>query len=94
MAISVSVKIRCTSEWRLGLLISRFPLCLHTICGNKPLQVGPKKVHNLLELAVLDWSNGLPDDRTALRAGFIAHNENIRKLVPSNNLLEFTPKNG
>jgi hypothetical protein len=69
-------------------------LILNTVPSLKIPQVGPKKLHGLLQFAVLDWSNGKPEDRAALRAGFIAHNENVRKLVPKEKLLEFTPKDG
>ncbi|TGO49913.1 hypothetical protein BCON_0196g00090 [Botryotinia convoluta] len=47
----------------------------------------------LVLAALTDWSNGNLEDRTALRAGFIAHNEKIRKLARGR-LLEFSPKDG
>ncbi|KAJ8059406.1 hypothetical protein OCU04_012353 [Sclerotinia nivalis] len=43
--------------------------------------------------ALTDWSGGNPEDRKALRAGFVAHNEKIRKLARGR-LLEFNPKDG
>lgn len=48
----------------------------------------------MLMLGLSDWTSGRPLDRDALRAGFLAHNEHIRKIVPKEKLLEFTPKDG
>jgi len=48
----------------------------------------------MLLLGLTDWASGHPYDRTALRAGFIAHNEHVRGIVPKEKLLEFTPKDG
>ncbi|KAF7932102.1 uncharacterized protein EAE97_009123 [Botrytis byssoidea] len=45
----------------------------------------------LLLTALIDWSNGNLEDRTALRTGFISHNEKIRKLARGR-LLEFSPR--
>ncbi|TGO86481.1 hypothetical protein BPOR_0300g00100 [Botrytis porri] len=57
-----------------------------------PVQSSP--IPSTLLAGLADWSNGNPEDRVALRAGFLAHNENIRKLA-SGRLLEFSlPKNG
>ncbi|KAF7870083.1 uncharacterized protein EAF02_009273 [Botrytis sinoallii] len=47
----------------------------------------------LLIIALTDWSGGEPEDRKALRAGFIAHSEKIRRLA-GGRLLEFSPKDG
>ncbi|KAF7923861.1 uncharacterized protein EAE98_007679 [Botrytis deweyae] len=47
----------------------------------------------LLIIALTDWSDGEPEDCKALRAGFIAHNEKIRRLA-GGRLLEFSPKDG
>ncbi|KAF7887783.1 hypothetical protein EAF00_010077 [Botryotinia globosa] len=49
--------------------------------------------HQLLLIALTDWSGGKPDDCKALRAGFIAHNEKIRRHA-GGRLLEFSPKDG
>lgn len=49
---------------------------------------------NMLLLGLANWTSGIPYSRTALRAGFIAHNEHIRNIVPRERLLEFTPKEG
>lgn len=51
-------------------------------------------MRELLRLALIDWSGGRWEDREALKAGFVAHNNNIRRLVPSEILLEFSPKQG
>jgi hypothetical protein len=48
----------------------------------------------MLVLGLTDWTKGRPYDRTALRAGFLAHNKHVRSIVPKDNLLEFTPKDG
>lgn len=48
----------------------------------------------MLQLVIIDWSSGKPNDRQALREGFIAHNEHIRSHVPKERLLEFDPKDG
>jgi len=53
-----------------------------------------RHAHRLLELAVIDWTSGHFEDRSALRQGFITHNENVRSLVPPEKLLEFKPQNG
>jgi hypothetical protein len=36
-----------------------------------------------------DWTGGEWENRKKLKQGFIEHNENVRRLVPAENLLEF-----
>lgn len=43
---------------------------------------------------MIDWASGPWQDREALKAGMLAHNEHIRAITPKENLLEFTPKYG
>jgi hypothetical protein len=47
-----------------------------------------------LELSLVKWTSGDWQNRRKLREGFIRHNEQVRSMVPKDNLLEFTPDMG
>ena len=51
-------------------------------------------MRELLRLALTEWSGGPWEDREALKAGFVAHNDKVRKLVPAERFLEFSPSQG
>jgi len=82
---SMEVSILAILSWRIWSVIKAM---------NYFNREGIKAAHNVLQLAVIDWTSGHPEDRNALRRGYITHNENVRSIVPKENLLEFTPQEG
>jgi len=80
---SMEVSVLNILSWRIWPFLMKYGV-----------RKGPKALRNLLELAVLDWTSGHPDDREALRAGFLAHNQRVRSLAPKYNFLEFSVTDG
>jgi len=50
--------------------------------------------NELLTSILKDWTGGEWENRRKLKQGFIDHNENIRRLVPKDRLLEFRVEEG
>lgn len=52
-------------------------------------------MYNELITSILkDWTGGEWENRRKLKRGFVDHNENIRRLVPKDRLLEFRVEEG
>ena len=45
-------------------------------------------------MILTELTSGNVQDRAALRRGFLAHNEHVRKTVPKEKLLDFNPGDG
>lgn len=51
-------------------------------------------LYDILELILIDWAGANWQDRDALRAGALRHNEHVRRVVPKDRLLEFRVQEG
>lgn len=47
-----------------------------------------------LRLVLTDLTGGYPNDRARLREGFLKHYDEVRSLIPQDNLLEHRPQDG